>query len=254
MDIRVRLFAGQRERAGTDEVLVVGLDPGANGVTVADVRRALAMQFPALGDLDGVAGVIGTAYAPPEREVVAGEVLAFLPPVSGGAPEPDQQPADDLLLRGLFELCAEPLDPGALHTRLVHPSAGAVVLFTGTTRATNRGLDVERLDYEAFHEMAGPEMARIFTDCRAQFGDGGDAPVPGDHLTQPGARILRMLCVHRIGTVGVAEPSVVVGVSSPHRDTAFRAARFLIDALKERLPVWKKEVYGDGHSWIGERS
>ena len=63
-----------------------------------------------------------------------------------------------------------------------------------------------------------------------------------------------MLCVHRVGTVGVAEPSVVVGVSSPHRDTAFLAARFLIDALKERLPVWKKEVYQAGHHWIGERS
>jgi molybdopterin synthase catalytic subunit len=63
-----------------------------------------------------------------------------------------------------------------------------------------------------------------------------------------------MLCVHRTGTVDVGEPSVVIAVASPHRDAAFLAARFLIDTLKERLPVWKKEVYQDGHHWIGDRS
>ena len=114
--------------------------------------------------------------------------------------------------------------------------------FTGTTRNTNRGQDVVRLDYEAFEPMTGPEMERIFEECRAVHG----GPDP--------ARRLRMLCVHRIGTVGVGEPSVVIAVASPHRDSAFLAARFLIDTLKERLPVWKKEVYGDGHHWIGDRS
>jgi molybdopterin synthase catalytic subunit len=63
-----------------------------------------------------------------------------------------------------------------------------------------------------------------------------------------------MLCVHRTGRVGVGQPSVVICVASPHRADAFQAARFLIDALKERLPVWKKELYQDGQHWIGERS
>ena len=104
-------------------------------------------------------------------------------------------------------------------------------MFTGTTRDTNRGQEVVRLDYEAFHAMAGPEMSRIFEDCaaaQARVG-GGDPRLD-----------LRMLCVHRTGTVGVGEPSVVIAVASPHRDAAFLAARFLIDTLKERLPVWKK--------------
>ena len=92
------------------------------------------------------------------------------------------------------------------------------------------------------HEMAGPEMARIFAECRAEVAR--DDP----------ERALRMLCVHRTGTVGVGEPSVFVGVASPHRDAAFAAARRLIDRLKERLPVWKKEVYADGHHWVGDRS
>jgi len=241
VDVRVRLFAGLRERAGVDECLLAGVPDGA---TVAELAAELGRRHPELRELTGVSAVVGTTYVPWTRAVRPGEVLALLPPVSGGDP-------GALLREGVFELSAAPLDPGALHQRLVHPEAGAVVLFTGTTRATNRGQDVVQLDYEAFHEMAGPEMARIFAECRARYGEGGSEPTAA---TQPGARVLRMLCVHRVGTVGVAEPSVVVGVSSPHRDTAFLAARFLIDALKERLPVWKKEVYQAGHHWIGERS
>jgi molybdopterin synthase catalytic subunit/molybdopterin converting factor small subunit len=247
VDVRVRLFAGLRERAGVDEVIVEGL---AEGVTVGELVAELARRRPELGTLVGIAGVIGTSYVPPGRVVAPGEVVALLPPVSGGAhADTSDDAADAALRRGVFELAREPLDPGALHTRLVHPSAGAIVLFTGSTRASNRGQDVVQLDYEAFHEMAGPEMARIFADCLARFGEGGT-----EGAAPPGARTLRMLCVHRVGTVGVAEPSVVVGVSAPHRDSAFLAARFLIDTLKERLPVWKREVYSDGHHWIGERS
>ena len=93
--------------------------------------------------------------------------------------------------------------------------------------------------------MAGPEMRRIFDDCRAQHGD-----PDGAHPE----RALRMLCAHRIGPVEVGQPSVVIAVASPHRKEAFDAARQLIDELKLRLPVWKKEVYGDGHHWIGDRS
>ncbi len=247
MDVRVRLFAGLRERAGVDELVLDGMPDGA---TVAELAAALRQRHPALGELAGVSAVVGTTYVPWTRSVAPGEAVAFLPPVSGGDAAAPADP-DGALRAGVFELSAAPLDPGLLHRRLVHPDAGAVVVFTGTTRATNRGQDVVQLDYEAFHEMAGPEMARIFDECLARYGEGGSEPTAA---TQPGARVLRMLCVHRVGTVGVAESSVVVGVSSPHRDTAFQAARFLIDALKARLPVWKKEVYGGGHHWIGERS
>jgi molybdopterin synthase catalytic subunit len=165
--------------------------------------------------------------------------LALLPPVSGGAPEAD---AFEL---GVFELSAGPLDPGDCQRRVAHPACGAIVLFTGTTRATNREREVVRLEYEAFEAMAGPEMGRIFARCRERFGD-----VDGRRTE----RRLRMLCVHRTGTVGVGEPSVVVAVASPHRLQAFEACRFLIDELKRSLPVWKREVYPDGRHWVGDRS
>ncbi len=187
-----------------------------------------------------MAGVVGTEYVRDAHPLAEGDVVALLPPVSGGSGAPEQT-ADERLAAGWFELTREPLDPGALHARVVHKSCGAVVVFTGITRETNRGQAVLRLDYEAFHEMSGPEMARIFEECRTRFGDDGE-------------RALRMLCVHRSGVVEVGEPSVVIAVASPHREAAFEAARFLIDTLKEWLPVWKKEVYTDGHEWIGDRS
>jgi molybdopterin synthase catalytic subunit len=84
-------------------------------------------------------------------------------------------------------------------------------------------------------------MARIFERCRATVATSPD-------------RGLRMLVVHRTGTVEVGEASVAIAVASPHRDAAFAACRFLIDELKRSMPIWKKEVYADGEAWIGERS
>lgn len=236
MRIEILLFAVLRERAGTDRLVLEEVPSG----TTVDGLKALALQAcPDLDDLSSVTGVVGTDYVRGETVIQEGDPVAFLPPVSGGAPEGD-------LEAGLFELSDEPLDVAALQARVSHPSCGAIVVFTGTTRDTNRGEDVVQLDYEAFHAMSGPEMGRIFAECLATHGPpsaGGDT-----------AKALRMLCVHRTGTVGVGEPSVVIAVASPHRDAAFLAARFLIDTLKERLPVWKKEVYRGGHHWIGDRS
>ena len=231
MKLVVQLFAVLRERAGTGELVLEALP---DTLDVGGLKREISTRHPELGDLSHVAGVVGTQYARDDTPISEGDQVALLPPVSGGSP-------DARLARGTFELSAEPLDPGALQTRVTDASCGAVVVFTGVTRQTNRGKRVERLDYEAFQAMAGPEMARIFEECCERHGgDDGEA--------------LRMLCVHRTGTVEAGEPSVVIAVASPHRDTAFRAARFLIDTLKQRLPVWKKEVYRDGHYWIGDRS
>lgn len=244
MRVTIRLFAALRERAGRDSIDLVDVPTGS---TIDDLKRLASAQCDALGDLGSVAGVIGTSYAAPDTVVNEGDEVAFLPPVSGGAPGASE--SDARLEQGVFELSAEPLDIQALQDRVAHPSCGAIVLFTGTTRDTNRGQDVVELDYEAFAEMAGPEMGRIFADCLAAHGPGsGSGSAPDQRLK------LRMLAVHRTGVVGVGEPSVVIAVASPHRDAAFKAARTLIDTLKERLPVWKKEVYQGGHHWIGDRS
>lgn len=233
MRIQVELFASLREAAGQGEIVLEGLSQGA---TLGDARRELARRRPELAGLLHARGVIGHGYVDDATPLHDGARVAFLPPVSGGAPD---------YATGVFELSAAPIDTAACLARVAHPSAGAALLFTGTTRDTHRGERVLRLEYEAFEAMAGPEMARIFARCRERFGD-----PQGTHPE----RALRMLCVHRTGTVAVGEVSVAIAVASPHRAAAFEACRFLIDELKASLPVWKKEFLESGAHWVGDRS
>lgn len=247
MRLTLRLYAGLRERAGVAEL---ALDDLPEPLDVAGLKRELERRFADWGSLVAVRGVVGTRYVADSTPLSDGQEVSLLPPVSGGAPGEDEGRPSATLEGGLFELRAEPLDPEEARRRVGHPTCGATVVFTGTTRETNRGHEVVRLDYEAFAAMAGAEMERIYAECLGRF---GPASAAGPGAPERELR-LRMLTLHRTGTVGVGEPSVVVAVASPHRDAAFGACRFLIDRLKERVPLWKKEVYADGHDWIGERS
>jgi len=238
--LTIRLFAALRERAGSEQLELAELP---DALDVAELKRILEARHPELGSLASVRGVRGTTYVSDDAMLEAGEEVSLLPPVSGGMPE------DEPLERGVFEISSEALDPELARRRVTHASCGATVVFTGTTRARNRDQDVVRLDYEAFDVMARTEMERILADCLARFG-----PPAEERGGAPDERRLRMLVLHRTGTVEVGQPSVVVAVASPHRDAAFSAARFLIDELKRTVPVWKKERYADGHHWIGDRS
>ena len=236
MQLVVELFAGLRERAGREEITVGELP---EGIDVSGLKDELERRLPELGSLEHVTSVVGTEYVSGDYKLSDGGRVALLPPVSGG------EVTSAELTAGVFSLTEAPLDVEGVRALVEDSSCGAVVVFTGNVRDQNRGEVVERLEYEAFEQMAGPEMARLFEEVRAEFGDAdGSAP----------ERALRMYCAHRTGAVEVGEPSVVIAVASPHRAAAFDAARALIDRLKERLPVWKKELYADGHHWIGERS
>lgn len=235
MRLTVRLFASLRERAGRERLLLEGVPPGTD---VAGAKRLLEERHPELGPLQAVRGVLGTSYVADTTPLTEDAELALLPPVSGGSGAAPGE--DEALARGLFELSSEPLDAAAAQARVAHPSCGAVLVFTGNARDRNRAREVVRLDYEAFPAMAEQEMAHVFEDCRAR-------------IAEDAGHALRMLVQHRTGTVPVAAPAVVVAVACPHRDAAFQAARFLIDELKARVPIWKREVYADGHHWIGER-
>ena len=127
----------------------------------------------------------------------------------------------------------QPLDPAALAADLADPAAGGYVSFEGWVRNENEGREVRRLDYEAFEELALKEGARIVAEAIARFG-------------VRGAR-----CVHRIGELGIGDLAVWVGVASGHRAEAFDACRYIIDEVKHRVPIWKKEHYLDGDSgWV----
>jgi molybdopterin synthase catalytic subunit len=196
MKVRIRLFAGLRERAGSDQV---ELDLPER----ARVRDALDRLTAITSDLP-VVMAINQEYANEEAVLQAGDELALIPPVSGGA---------QVHARVIDHAIA--VDPMLEFVR--DPAAGAVVTFHGVTR------DVDELEYEAYAEMAERQIAEIVTEAVARHG------------------LCAAAAEHRTGTVARSEPSVVVAVSAPHRGEAFAGAREIIDRIKAQAPIWKKE-------------
>lgn len=132
-----------------------------------------------------------------------------------------------------FEFSAGRIDSEALRGSLADPGCGGFASFEGWVRDCNDGRAVERLEYEAYAELAVSEGERIIGEALKRFG------------------VRRARCVHRIGALALGELAVWVGVSAPHRGEAFAACRFIIDEVKHRVPIWKKEYYRDGDSgWV----
>jgi molybdopterin synthase catalytic subunit/molybdopterin converting factor small subunit len=209
MTVRVRLFAGLRERAGFDRRDV-------EAATVAEVWPALGLG----AEPDGLLYAVNQQYADRDRRLEDGDEVALIPPVSGGA----------------FLLSEEPLSLDRVVDEVRSDDAGAIATFTGTTRAHSRGRAVTHLDYEAYEGMAERVMAEIAERLQARYALTGVA------------------VHHRVGRVSIGETSVVIAVSAPHRADALAACKDAIDELKERVPLWKKEVYEGGEEWIGRGS
>jgi molybdopterin synthase catalytic subunit len=179
----------------------------------ARVRDALER----LGDVAGglpVVMAVNREYAKEDAALSQGDELALIPPVSGGADEPWARVTD------------QRLSPDALLARVRDERAGAVISFQGVTRG------VESLEYEAYAEMAEPRIAAILREAIERHG------------------LCAAAAEHRVGSVPLAEPSVVVTVSAPHREEAFAGAREVIDRIKAEAPIWKKEVDGGEERWV----
>ena len=133
----------------------------------------------------------------------------------------------------MVELTELPIDVAALVDRVRSPQAGAVVLFLGTTREFTAGQQTVALDYECYPEMARRELVGLEAEARRRW------------------PIVDCAIVHRIGRVDLAEASVAIAVSTPHRREAFEAGQWLIDRLKEVVPIWKKENFASGTTqWV----
>lgn len=132
-----------------------------------------------------------------------------------------------------FAISNDPLSVDRALAAVSHPGAGGVALFVGAVRDENDGLAVTRLDYEAYETMALAEMRRIADEISAKL------------------PMTRLACLHRVGTLSVGDLAVVCAASAPHRDEAFRACRMLIDEVKARVPVWKREWGPEGPYWVG---
>jgi len=221
MTVRVLLFAQLRERCGTRET-TLELPAGAR---VADAWRALCGRYDGLADAR-LRFAVNQAYVDNAHPLHENDELALIPPVSGGAPADERSPR-------VYRVTDEPIDTSDLLAAVGDDGAGGTVLFVGTTRDENDGHRVERLEYEAYREMAAAEMAAIGAEIARRW------PVKA------------VAMVHRVGVVAIGEASVAVAVSAPHRAEAFEACRYGIDTLKARVPIWKKEHYAGGAVWIG---
>jgi MoaE-MoaD fusion protein len=207
MEVTVRLFAMLRERAGAREV-TLSLPDGAR------VSDALA-ELGAIAEGLPLVMAVNRVYADEDQVLDAGDELALIPPVSGG----------EAALQHV-RITDEPLSLDSLVALVRDPRAGAVVTFSGVTR------EVEKLEYEAYVEMAEEKMAAIVADAVERHG------------------LCAAAAEHRIGDVPLSEPSVTVAVSAPHRGEAFAGGREIIDRLKAEAPIWKKEVEGGEGRWV----
>ncbi|HEY1597002.1 MAG TPA: molybdenum cofactor biosynthesis protein MoaE [Thermoleophilaceae bacterium] len=207
MEVTVRLFAMLRERAGAREV-TLSLPDGAR------VSDALA-ELGSIAEGLPLVMAVNREYADEHQVLGAGDELALIPPVSGGEAAVQH-----------VRITSEPLSLDSLVTRVRDPRAGAVVTFEGVTR------EVEKLEYEAYVEMAEEKMAVIVAEAVERHG------------------LCAAAAEHRVGDVPLSEPSVAVAVSAPHRGEAFAGAREIIDRLKAEAPIWKKEVEGGEGRWV----
>ncbi|RTE09284.1 molybdenum cofactor biosynthesis protein [Paenibacillus whitsoniae] len=221
MNLSIQVFAGLVDLLGTN---VLHIQIEAPSITVEALKKQLTRDFPdAAPQLAICFLAVNQAYAGDQELVSEADELALIPPVSGGQP-------------ALYEITYEAIDAASVAAKVNHPNHGASLAFIGTTRELTFGQRTVLLEYEAYEPMALKTMAAI--------GEEIDTRWPGT------------LCAitHRLGQVAIAEASVVIAVSSPHRADCYEASRYAIERLKQIVPIWKKEIWEDGSEWKGSQT
>ena len=197
----------------------------ADGEKLDDLRRRYERRFPRLEEMgDALLTAVNQEIVGRSRPLRDGDEVAFLPPVSGGAPEaPDSG--------DFYRLTREVIRAADLARQLKAPEDGAVVVFEGIVRDNLRGRRTRYLEYEAYEPMAVRKMEEIGRELKAKFS------------------IDRVGMVHRLGRLEIGETSVAIIVTAGHRRAAFDACHYAIDRLKQTVPIWKKEYFEDGAVW-----
>lgn len=222
MQIRVLYFAIVRERLGVDQE-ELDVDEAAD---VASLRAAIEARHPAIaGLLERARFAVNEEFARADSTLSEGDTVAVIPPVAGGS---DRKPAAERVA-----IRSTPLSYDEVIDLVRRPSAGALATFVGWVRDHSDGREVTRLEYSAYESMALAEMARIVEELEAETPE------------------LRLAAHHRVGALSVGDEAVICAASSPHRGEAFVAGRALIDRIKDRVPIWKKEEGPDGVAWVG---
>jgi len=213
----VRYFAAVRERVGLErETFELDADS-----TLADLWAILVQHHPALDGLRGhLRFSVNLEFGDDTTVLADGDEVGIIPPVAGGVQRPPL-------------LSEVSLSVGVVRAAVARPEAGAIVVFEGVVRNHSLGRDVDYLEYEVYPEMATSKLQQVIDEVEAQ------------HPTT------RCALVHRHGRLVIGDLAVVIAVSAPHREPAFRACAFAIDRIKEIVPIWKREVGPDGTEWVG---
>jgi molybdopterin synthase catalytic subunit len=215
VNVRVRLFGGLADRAGRGEETVTLAEDG----TAGDVLEAVTRRHPSFAEVVASLQVaVNLEVVPAEHRVRPGDEVALLPPVAGGA------------ARVAVGLRERPSVKEALEA-VGSSEAGGTVAFVGTVRSD--GGRVDRLAYSAYGAMAERVLREVAEEAAAKW------PVEG------------VAVLHGVGDLEVGGRTVVVACSAPHRAEAFDACRYVIDEVKRRVPIWKKEIGSGGERWIG---
>lgn len=223
MQLAVKLYATLKDRAKTNQVTVEVED----GATIGTLREKLAADYPALAStLPRCLAAINQEFADDAATIRPTDQVAFFPPVSGGS----IPPAPPTFTR----ITPDAIDLNDVVQSLTLPTTGAVVMFTGAVRGAEPDRQVTHLLYEAYLPMAETKLRQVADEMQARF-----------------PQIEGIALIQRVGQLPMGEVTVVVAVSSPHRDQGcFEAARYGIDRIKEIVPVWKKEIGPNGEQWI----
>jgi len=214
MRVRVLFFGVLKDLVGkASESLEV-----RDGATVADVLTHYESSIPRMRELlPALALSVNQHYSGPGALLGDNDEVGLLPPVSGGI--------------GRASIVREPIDSAAVLERIQRPEDGATIAFEGVVRDNTRGRKTMYLDYEAYEEMALTQMEELACHAIDQFG------------------VRDVAMVHRLGRLEIGETSVLIVVASAHRGAAYEASRWLIDTLKRKVPIWKKEHFVDGAIW-----
>jgi molybdopterin synthase catalytic subunit len=225
IQIRLLPFGVLKDWLGADMSTIEVPD----GATVADLLAQLSAEREGML-LKGIAVSVNAEYAQAGHVLHAGDEVGLLPPVSGGAQANDESLKTEGVV-GAVRLTREPIDGARLAAEAKQGEDGAVVIFDGIVRDNTHGRKTLHLDYEAYEEMALRQMEGLAIEAREKFG------------------VRHVMIVHRLGRLMVGETSVLIVVASAHRGQAFEACRWVIDTLKKKVPIWKKETFEDGVVW-----
>ncbi|GGG26644.1 molybdenum cofactor biosynthesis protein [Paenibacillus abyssi] len=228
----IQLFAGLSERIGQPTITLSA--DNDQSLQVSALKQRIADLYPQHKEVIRVSFLAcNQAYASDHDTVTPSDELALLPPVSGG--EDTEVIHEGRSEDSRYLVTDAPLSVDEISSLVISPANGASLAFIGTTREWTQGKRTIRLEYEAYVPMAVRTLRQI--------GEEIDEKWPGT------------LCAiaHRIGVVELAEASVIIAVSAPHRDVCYEASRYAIERLKQIVPIWKKEIWEDGSEWKGHQ-